>query len=145
MGFNKRGKRTTQHKQLTLLFFDTNFLMALAQMPSFNISHELDRIIPGKKKLIVLKPVYLELETLSREGRPKVQKEARIAIEFVQKHCVQEESNYEHKNVDFILLHNSEVRNGIIATNDRKLKRMAQKRGVKIVYIRNKRFLELKK
>jgi rRNA-processing protein FCF1 len=144
MGFNQRGKRTTQEKKVTQLFLDTNFLMALAQMPGFNISHELDRIFPENRKLIVLKPIYLELQTLNREGSPKVQKEAKIALEFVQKHCVKEESNYEHKNVDFILLYNSEVRNGIIATNDRKLKRMAQKRGVKTIYIRNKRFLELK-
>ena len=34
-------------------------------------------------------------------------------------------------------------KNGILATSDRKLKKMARKIGIKLLYIRNQRFLEL--
>jgi rRNA-processing protein FCF1 len=118
--------------------------MAIVQMPGFNISYELDRVIPGKRELIVLEPIFFELQKLNREGSPKVRRESRAAIEFVQKNCKQEQSVYQHKNIDFILLHNSEIRNGVIATNDRKLKLLAKKKGIRTLYIRNKKFLELK-
>ena len=152
LGISKGGKRTTSKKLIpreldnskVLIFLDTNFLMAIAQMQGINFSHEFDRIIPGKRQLIVLTPIFVELQKLHREGSPKVKKESRLAIEYVQKYCSKEESEYTHKNIDFILLDNGEKRKGIIATNDRKLKRLAQKKGIRTLYIRNKSFLELK-
>ena len=152
MGSNKGGERTT-YKQLDLtksdkstvyIYLDTNFIMALAQMPNFNLSYELDRVIPGSRELIVLDQILLELHKLNKEGSPKTQKESKTAIEFVQKHSKVLLSEYKHKNVDFVLLHHGKMNNAIIATNDRKLKRLAQKQGIRTLYIRNKRFLELK-
>jgi len=126
-----------------LIFLDTNFLMALGQNPNFNLSYELDRVIPGNRVLIVLDPIFSELEKLNLKGNPKERMEARIAIEFVDKYCQRWPSEYNHRNIDFILLHYGEEKNGIIATNDRKLKKMARKNGIKLLYIRNQRFLEL--
>ncbi|MHA1969077.1 MAG: PIN domain-containing protein [Candidatus Hodarchaeales archaeon] len=152
LGTNKGGKGTTSKELINsepnsskiLIFLDTNFIMALAQMQGLHFSHEFDRVIPGKRELIVLTPILKELQKLNREGTPKVKMESRMAIEYVQKFCNSEESEYKHKNVDFILLHNGEKRKGIIATNDRKLKRLAQKKGIRTLYIRNKSFFELK-
>ena len=117
--------------------------MALAQMPSFNLSYELDRVIPGNRVLIVLKPIFLELQKLNQEGTPKTQAESRFAIEFVRKNCQQWDSDYNHRNIDFILLQYGEDRNGIIATNDRRLKRLARKKRIRVLYIRSRRYLEL--
>ncbi len=150
MGSYKRWERTTAEvkppslsKQRLLIFLDTNFLMALSQMPNFNLSYELDRVVPGNRELIVLEPIFSELKKLHLKGNPKVQMESRIAIEFVHKYCKQWPSEYNHQNIDFILLYYGKKRNGIIATNDRKLKRFARKKGIKLLYIRNQRFLEL--
>ncbi|UCG03717.1 MAG: hypothetical protein JSW11_06970 [Candidatus Heimdallarchaeota archaeon] len=117
--------------------------MALCQNPNFNLSYELDRVIPGKRRLIVLDPIFSELEKLNLKGNPKDRIEARVAIEFVHKYCQRWPSEYSHRNIDFVLLHYGKEKDGIIATNDRKLKRMARKNGIKLLYIRNQRFLEL--
>jgi rRNA-processing protein FCF1 len=117
--------------------------MALSQNPSLNLSYELDRVIPGKRVLVVLDPIFTELEKLNLKGNPKEQMEARIAIEFVDKYCQQWPSEYEHRNIDFVLLYYGKEKNGIIATGDRKLKKLARKKGIKLLYIRNQRFLEL--
>ncbi len=150
MGSNQRRERTTTEvkppfssEQQSLIFLDTNFLMALGQIPNFNLSYELDRVIPGNRVLVVIKPIYSELKKIHLKGNPKEQMESRIAIEFVHKYCQQWPSEYKHRNIDFILLHYGKERNGIIATNDRKLKRMARKKRIKLLYIRNQRFLEL--
>lgn len=117
--------------------------MALSQMANFNLSYELDRVIPGNRILVVLDPIFSELKKLNLKGNPKDRMESRIAIEFVHKYCQQWPSEYSHRNIDFILLHYGKEKSGIIATNDRKLKRMARKNGIKLLYIRNQRFLEL--
>ncbi|MHA2245608.1 MAG: type II toxin-antitoxin system VapC family toxin [Candidatus Hodarchaeales archaeon] len=136
-------KHLSSSNQRSLIFLDTNFLMALCQMPNFNLSYELDRVIPRNRILVVLEPIFSELKKLHLKGKPKERMESRVAIEFVHKYCQQWPSEYNHRNIDFILLHYGKERNGIIATNDRKLKRMARKKGIKLLYIRNQRFLEL--
>ncbi|MFX0123019.1 MAG: PIN domain-containing protein [Candidatus Hodarchaeota archaeon] len=150
MGSHKRWERTTAELnspnsdgEQTLIFLDTNFLMALSQNPNFNLSYELDRVIPGNRVLVVLDPIFSELEKLNLKGNPKERMEARTAIEFVHKYCQQWPSEYSHRNVDFVLLHHGKEKKGIIATNDHKLKRMARKNGIKLLYIRSQRFLEL--
>ncbi|UCE14603.1 MAG: hypothetical protein JSV04_05335 [Candidatus Heimdallarchaeota archaeon] len=151
MGSYSRWERKTSeldnssenHDHITFIFLDTNFLMALSQLTNFNLSYELDRVIPGNRKLIVLEPIFSELRKLQEQGNPKVQMESRIAIDFVHKFCQKKPSEYDHRNIDFILLHYGKERNGIIATNDRKLKRAARKKGIKTLYIRSRRFLEL--
>ncbi|MFX0185275.1 MAG: PIN domain-containing protein [Candidatus Hodarchaeota archaeon] len=130
----------------TLIFLDTNFLLALSQMINFNLSYELDRVLPRKRTLIVLEPVFLELQRLNLKGSPKVQMESRMAIDFVHKFCEIMPTDFRHKNIDFILLHYAEKyrnSNGIIATNDRQLRRLARERKIKTLYIRSQRFLEL--
>jgi len=130
----------------TLIFLDTNFLLALGQMINFNLSYELDRVLPRKRTLIVLEPVFLELQRLNLKGNPKIQMESRIAIDFVHKFCEIMPTDFLHKNIDFILLHYAEMyrnSNGIIATNDRQLRRIARKKKIRTLYIRSQRFLEL--
>ena len=122
---------------------DTNFLIALAQIPNFNLSFELDRVIPGNRKLIVLKPILSELQKLNQEGNPKVQLESRFALEFVDKNCQHWSTQFNHRNIDFTLLKYGEEKKGIIATNDRQLKRLARRKGIKVLFIRNRRYLEL--
>ncbi|MFX0052004.1 MAG: hypothetical protein ACFE8U_12005 [Candidatus Hermodarchaeota archaeon] len=125
---------------------DTNFLLALSQMVNFNLSYELDRVLPGRRTLVVLEPVFLELEQLNLKGNPKVKMESHIAIDFVHKFCERWPTDYHHKNIDFILLHYAELHrssNSIIATNDRQLRRLARKNKIQTLYIRSQRFLEL--
>lgn len=146
MGSYSRWERKTtevDNDHTTFIFLDTNFLMALSQLTNFNLSYELDRVIPGNRKLIVFEPIFSELQKLQEQGSPKVQMESRIAIDFVHKFCQKEPSEYDHRNIDFILLHYGKKRKGIIATNDRKLKRAARKKGIRILFIRSRRFLEL--
>ncbi len=150
MGSYQRWDRTTNEinspalsDTSTSIFLDTNFLMALVQIPNFNLSFELDRVIPGNRVLIVLKPILSELQKLNRKGNPKVQLESRFALEFVHKNCQQWPTHYNHRNIDFTLLEYGEERNGIIATNDRQLKKLARRKGIRVLYIRNRRYLEL--
>lgn len=127
----------------THIFLDTNFLMALGQMPGFNLTSELDRVVPAARELIVLQPIKYELDKLHQSLSLKIQKEAQIALTFVEKYCQLWEVDYQHKNVDFILLEYGEKFNGLIATNDRKLKKLARNKLIKTLYIRSQRYLQI--
>ena len=151
LGFNKWRQGITGElinssdgKDFLPIFLDTNFLMALGQFPNFNISSELDRVIPRSRKLIVLDPIFQEIQKLFDTGKPKTKIEAKLALDFVEKNCIIRPSAYKHRNVDFVLLFNSEKENGVIATNDNHLKKIARNKKIKTLYIRNKRILELR-
>ncbi len=148
LGNGHKRKRTTGWVIISsiedsgkVIFLDTNFLMAIGQMTSFNLSYELDRVLPGKRKLIVLRPILNELTKLHQSGKIKVEKEAQIALTYVEKYCKIWQSDYDHKNIDFILLEYGERHNGMIATNDRQLKRLARKKGLLTLFIRNQSYL----
>lgn len=127
----------------TLILLDTNFLLCIGQM-RLNISHELDRVVPQHRTLIVLEPIFAELQEISQQGNPKVRLESRTAFQFVHKNCEIRPSRHSHKNIDFILLSTAQDIRGIIATNDRQLRNLARKKNIKVLYVRNKRWLELK-
>jgi rRNA-processing protein FCF1 len=93
--------------------------MAIGQMTSFNITYELDRVLPGKRELIVLEPILYELNKLRQSGKIKVEKEAQIALLYVEKECKIWKTDYNHRNIDFVLLEYGKRYTGIIATNDR--------------------------
>jgi len=149
LGYNYWWERATGgviisiSKKTSHIFFDTNFLMALGQFTRFNITYELDRVLPGHRVGVVLNPIKGELEKLLDEGSPKVQKEAQIALTYAKNNCQMWPVDYTHKNVDFILLYYAQEYKGIVATNDRQLKRIARKKGIKILFIRNQSYLML--
>jgi rRNA-processing protein FCF1 len=117
--------------------------MALGQFTRFNLTFELDRVVPEHRVCVVLEPIMGELEKLLIEGSPKVRKEAQIAVNYAKNNCQKWPSDYTHKNVDFILIYYAEKYKGIVATNDRLLKRIARKKGVKTLFIRNQTYLML--
>ena len=123
------------------IFFDTNFLMALGQFARFNLTFELDRVLPGHRVCVVLSPIIGELEKLLNEGSSKVRKEAQIALTYAKNNCQMWPVDYTHKNVDFILLHYAQEYKGIVASNDRMLKKIARKKGIKTLFIRNQSYL----
>ncbi|MFW9778289.1 MAG: PIN domain-containing protein [Candidatus Heimdallarchaeota archaeon] len=131
-------------KRGTLILLDTNFLLAISQNPVLNISHELDRVIPQKRTLIVLEPILSELRKIKEHGSPKVRLDTRMALEFVNRYCEIWATDHIHRNIDFILLSTAQDLQAIIATNDHHLKTLAKEKGIKILYVRNRRWLELR-
>lgn len=113
-------------------------------MKGLSINDELDRVVPRLRKLIALSPIKEELIKLSQTGNSKTRMQAKIGLKFIEKYANTQEVTYFHKNIDFILLDYAEKQKGIIATNDRKLRKFAGKKGIKTLYIRNRQFLELK-
>ena len=69
-----------------VILLDTNFLLLPFQTPKVKFFHELDRLIPGKYKLVVLDVCLEELERLAKMHRGKRNLFLK-AREFAEKNC----------------------------------------------------------
>ena len=144
------------------IFLDANFLMVPAQL-KLDIYAEFDRLVPQPYTLVILGAILRELEIKSTRMGPQstFSREYRLALQILERHeyqVIQTESIpqlTENLTVDDFLLR--EVQDFIppfqwdadspfqvyVATNDKFLKRKARDVGIPVIYIRQKRFVEI--
>jgi rRNA-processing protein FCF1 len=113
------------------LIFDTNFLIDLAR---FRIGFE--EIENLGEELLTLNSVVKELEKIA-SSKGKNSKNAKIALKLIELKNIRIIKSKE-KNVDKGILKLAK-KNTLIATNDRKLRKILKKRGIKTIYLRKKK------
>jgi uncharacterized protein len=113
--------------------------MMAAQFP-LDMVQELERVLPSYE-LCIPSIVISELEKIKKKVRGKNKASASIALKiassipFKIKHI----QLYERESVDDALIRVSKV----LCTNDRDLRRRARKKGITVVYLRQKRYLAI--
>jgi len=117
---------------------DTNMLIAINQF-KFDFFNEVKREF-GKVDFVVPKKVIEELEKIAGEGKKNLSS-VRIAKELMNKEEVKEVET-EATNADDALveLAGKEI---IVATNDVDLKNRVKEVGGKVIFLRQKKFLEI--
>jgi hypothetical protein len=113
--------------------------MTTTQFP-VDVVVELENILPSYK-LKVPSYVLEELEKIKRRSRGKNRIAASVAIKIAQNppFQVQELELGRGERVDDALLRHSQV----LCTNDRELRQKARKKGIPVVYLRQKRYLSI--
>jgi uncharacterized protein len=113
--------------------------MTTTQFP-VDVVVELENILPSYKLLV---PSYVleELENIKKRSRGKNRIAASVAVKIAQNppFQVREMERGRGERVDDALLRQSQV----LCTNDRELRRKARKKGIPVVYLRQKRYLSL--
>jgi hypothetical protein len=113
--------------------------MTTTQFP-VDVVVELENILPSYKLLV---PSYVleELEKIKRRSRGKNRIAASVAIKIAENPPFQvRKMELDRKErVDDALLRHSRV----LCTNDRELRRKARKKGIPVVYLRQKRYLSI--
>ena len=127
------------------VILDTNFLM-LSPVFHGDVFEELDKSIGRRTEKIVLKPVYQELERISKKGDKKVRKQAETVLKQIEKD--------DFKSVDIELKSSETVDDLIVriailwkcfvATNDRALRKRLIISEIPVVYLRQRNRLEVK-
>jgi len=120
------------------IIIDTNFLMIPFQF-SVDIFSEFGRICSFHYKLNVYEQSINELEQIIRTGKDK--KAAKLALRLINLKEIHIIKSSE-KDVDYAILRNL---NGdtIVATQDAELKRKLIKKGASIIFMRQKKYLQL--
>ncbi|MDR2623964.1 MAG: twitching motility protein PilT [Methanobrevibacter sp.] len=105
-----------------------------------DIITELEKTLPSFK-LVVPSFVIDELLGLKKNKKVKIRVNAELAIKIAKSHKITIKNIFLNKNesVDNGLLRISRV----LATNDKKLKEKARKKGITIVYLRQRRYLAI--
>ncbi len=119
------------------IILDTNFLIDLNR---YKIDLENINVLTGKKEIITLDLVVRELNRIAL-SRKRDSKYAKLGLKLINLHKIKILPSSE-KSADKALI-NLGNKNTIIATNDAKLRKKLRSIGVKTIYLRAKKRLEL--
>ena len=126
-----------------IVVLDTNILTVPAQF-GVDIFAESERVVERKLEFVVLKSVIQELER-KLEGAVRTEKfKFRIALDFVER-CtiIRLDELTSTLPVDDQVLEYALSVHGVVATNDKDLRKKSLERGVPVLFMRGKKRLEL--
>ena len=124
------------------VILDTNFLLIPYQF-KVDIFSEIDRILETKYKICILDKTIQELNNLVEKIKGKNKKAAQLALKLIE-HKKPEIIKSEIDYVDKAILKIVNKKTHIVATQDKELKKALQAKGIPIIVLRQKRYLQLK-
>lgn len=126
-----------------LVILDTNFLMLPANL-GLDIFNALDHIVQRAYKPVVLSGILGELEKLHLEGGKKQKMAVKLALKFAEKCAVLEEELLEKENIDDYVIRVAEKHYPCaVATADNNLKKRLKDKGIPVIFLRQKKRLEI--
>ena len=124
------------------VIFDSNFLFVPPQF-QLDIFEELTNLLNQRVEPVLLSPTHRELLKIAEKGSPKMRKQASLALKLAEKcRLIQVEKGLEETHDDVIVRVAAEWR-CLVATNDRELRKRLRNKGVTVIFLRQRRRLEL--
>ncbi|HEC94470.1 MAG TPA: hypothetical protein ENI45_00715, partial [Thermoplasmatales archaeon] len=102
------------------VIIDTNMLLTLFEQ-TFDLENEIARTV-GRYEIIIPKAVVQELKVLSTAGKGATKRWAKAALTYIKKKGFRVE-NEGNDRVDNSLITLAKKLNGVVATNDKELKK----------------------
>ena len=132
----------TSKKEKVKVIFDSNFLFVPSQL-QFDIFEELANLLNQRFDPILLSSTQKELQKLAKEGSPKTRQQASLALKLADKcRLVRVEKDLKETYDDVIVRLAAEWKCPV-ATNDRELRKRLRNLGVPVIFLRQRRRLEL--
>jgi hypothetical protein len=129
-------------KQMKKVILDSNFLFLPSQF-QLDIFEELTNLLSQRFDPVLLSTTYRELLKIAEKGSPKMRKQASLALKLAEKcRLVPVEKAFDETSDDVIVRVAAEWRCPV-ATNDRELRKRLRKMGIPVIFLRQRRRLEL--
>ena len=122
------------------IILDTNFLMIPLQF-RVDIFSELERISNFNYKLCIFEQSVDELSNIVEKQKGKSRNAAQFALKLIRLKDIGV-LKAEGRSVDIMLLKNAD-KDTVIATQDRLLKKKLLEKGVSVIILRQKKYLQL--
>ena len=122
------------------LLLDTNFLLIPFQF-KVDLPGELKRLLDGEYEIMVPEGVLRELEQLRMNARGRDKRNAASALSLAERFKIVS-GERDVDCVDDALLDLAKE-DAVICTNDRELRNRAREKGIPVIYLRQKKILEL--
>lgn len=120
------------------VILDTNFLM-LPEVFHIDIFDELKMLLEGKLEICLPDTVFKELQTISQGRDLRSRKSALVGLSIVND---LKTTPTKEKNADESILSLVD-KNTVVCTNDRELQKKVKEKGGRIIFLRQKKTLEL--
>jgi hypothetical protein len=128
---------------LTLkIILDSNFLFIPSQF-QIDIFEELLNLLNQRFEPILLSVTQQELLTMAEKGSPKTRKQALLALKLAQKCRVVQVKKRREEMHDDVIVRVAQKWKSPVATNDQMLRKRLRKKGVPVIFLREKARLEL--
>lgn len=131
------SNRIRNNRTEKIVILDSNAIMMLFEF-NINLDEELKRLI-GNYKIIIPKTIYNELKFLSENGKENKRLKAKPALDLIKNFKLVDADG----KPDDSLIILAKKYNGIIVTNDKKLRKDIKNNSLKTIYLRNKSKLVL--
>ena len=124
------------------VILDSNFLFVPSQF-QLDVFEELSNLLNQRIDPVLLSLTKRELEEIARKGSPKTRQQASLALKLAEKcRVVPVEKDLTETHDDVIVRVAAEWKCPV-ATNDRELRKRLRKMGVPVIFLRQRRRLEL--
>jgi rRNA-processing protein FCF1 len=127
---------------LPRILFDTNFLMIPLRF-GVDIFEEAGRALNQPPEFYVTRSVLKEIAQLKQDARPSFFKELSFAEKIAERCSVLEVEVEDGETVDDSILRTAEKKRFIVGTTDVELRKKLRAVGVKVLVLRQRRYLEL--
>ncbi|NHJ38561.1 MAG: hypothetical protein FK731_00915 [Asgard group archaeon] len=125
------------------IVIDTNIVIFTSE-GKFNLSREIERLIPQKHEIILLSTCLKEFEYLINK-KPKMKKHKRFAKKLLKTIKLVDYDPMEIKTTDEKIIHYAKLKypECIVVTNDSKLKKLLRDENIPVIFVRTINHLEL--
>ena len=124
----------------TKILCDTNFLLIPLRF-GVDIFSESDNALNDICSFYISRRVLNEIKLLRRDAKPSLDKELLFALKMAEKCSIVEDNS--ETLVDDSLIQLAKEHNMTLGTTDAELRKKARAEGVKVVYLRQRRYLLL--
>lgn len=123
------------------IILDTNFLVDCLVW-KVDFFTEIQRVCDFPYKLAVIDKTVDELDTIIKEGKSDSKIGAKLAKQIIAKKRIDVIETDKQGHVDAIILKLAD-KNAVVATQDQAFKRKLKTKGIPVIIIRQKKYLEL--
>jgi hypothetical protein len=124
------------------IILDSNFLFIPSQF-RIDIFEELLSLLNQKFEPILLSVTRQELLAMAKKSSPKIRKQASLALKLAQKCHVVQVTQGEEETHDDVVVRIAQEWKSPVATNDQMLRKRLRKKGIPVIFLREKARLAL--
>ncbi len=122
------------------VLLDSNFLFIPVQF-KVDIFREMERLLVARVEPLLPSPAYEEIRSLARGGRPKISRQATLALELAGRCDLLEVDRRPGETVDECILRVARSLGYIVATTDGKLRKRLRAMNISVIYLRDRAYL----
>jgi len=136
------GDMPDSEEEPVKVVLDANFFFLSSQF-NVDVFEELENLLNRRFEPILLSSTQKELQGLAESSSPKQRKQAQLALRLAEKCRVVVVEKGLKETYDDVIVRVAAEWKSPVATNDRELRKRLRKVGVPVIFLRQKRRLEM--